>query len=326
MWRIRAGSPCLPLLCLWAWALLPANGAAPAVPIMAPANQRKSEGRLLEGLKNGAASGLAAACVKTVLQPFDSMKTMQQFSKEPMSLLGAGRALLARGGIPALYSGLGVTLAGSMPSVGIYFGIYQYCRSHLEAVPWIPHSAAIVASAGLGNFVASFFRVPYEVVKQQLQAGVYANSGTALRALWANGGPMGFFPTGALTTQWARDIPYAMVTLLCYESMHAVLAKRRNREKGVPASPVENMIIGAVAGGIGSFATNPMDVIKTRMMVSPNKYPTAWTAATIALTEEGPSVFMRGCTPRLLHKVPANGVFFLAYEMFRGLLGVGAST
>lgn len=34
----------------------------------------------IEGLKNGLASGLAAACVKTVLQPFDTMKTVQQFS------------------------------------------------------------------------------------------------------------------------------------------------------------------------------------------------------------------------------------------------------
>lgn len=34
----------------------------------------------VEGLKNGLASGLAAACVKTVLQPFDTMKTVQQAS------------------------------------------------------------------------------------------------------------------------------------------------------------------------------------------------------------------------------------------------------
>ncbi|CAN0539238.1 unnamed protein product, partial [Scytosiphon promiscuus] len=32
------------------------------------------------GVKNGLASGLAAACVKTVLQPFDTLKTVQQFS------------------------------------------------------------------------------------------------------------------------------------------------------------------------------------------------------------------------------------------------------
>lgn len=34
----------------------------------------------IEGLKNGLASGLAAACVKALLQPFDTMKTVQQFS------------------------------------------------------------------------------------------------------------------------------------------------------------------------------------------------------------------------------------------------------
>ena len=31
----------------------------------------------------------------------------------------------------------------------------------------------VAASAGIGNTVASVFRVPYEVVKQRLQAGVY---------------------------------------------------------------------------------------------------------------------------------------------------------
>lgn len=34
----------------------------------------------IDGLKNGIASGLAAAVVKTILQPFDTMKTVQQFS------------------------------------------------------------------------------------------------------------------------------------------------------------------------------------------------------------------------------------------------------
>lgn len=31
---------------------------------------------------------------------------------------------------------------------------------------------------------------------------------------------------------------------------------------------------------------------------------------------------MKGSTPRLLHKIPANGFFFVAYEFFRTVLGV----
>lgn len=31
---------------------------------------------------------------------------------------------------------------------------------------------------------------------------------------------------------------------------------------------------------------------------------------------------MKGATPRLLHKIPANAFFFVFYELFRGMLGV----
>ena len=40
------------------------------------------------------------------------------------------------------------------------------------------------------------------------------------------------------------------------------------------------------------------------------------------LRAEGPRAFFKGVTPRLLHKIPANGLFFLWYEVFRTLLGV----
>lgn len=45
----------------------------------------------VEGIKNGFASGLAAACVKTVLQPFDTMKTVQQFSTTRCVIFGLER-------------------------------------------------------------------------------------------------------------------------------------------------------------------------------------------------------------------------------------------
>jgi len=36
--------------------------------------------------------------------------------------------------------------------------------------------AGVAASAGIGNTVAAVFRVPHEVVKQRLQAGMYENT------------------------------------------------------------------------------------------------------------------------------------------------------
>ena len=53
---------------------------APETSPSSPPPQADRWKNAVEGLKNGLASGLAAACVKTVLQPFDTMKTVQQFS------------------------------------------------------------------------------------------------------------------------------------------------------------------------------------------------------------------------------------------------------
>lgn len=104
------------------------------------------------------------------------------------------------------------------------------------------------------------------------------------------GGLLGFFAKGGLKMQWARDIPYAMVTLLVYETLQKAAARRRGPDGAKKASPIENMIIGAVAGGMGSLVTNPMDMIKTRMMTSPELYAGPMDAAWIALRNEGPQV------------------------------------
>lgn len=59
------------------------RGAGTAASVVAPRhteNRGSSKSNAVDGLKNGLASGLAAAVVKTILQPFDTMKTVQQFS------------------------------------------------------------------------------------------------------------------------------------------------------------------------------------------------------------------------------------------------------
>lgn len=71
-----------------------------------------------------------------------------------MTLLQAGRNLLARGGVPELYRGLGVTLVGSMPSVGVYFGLYQFVKKQIDSRGNVSPYLSVTISAGVGNFVA----------------------------------------------------------------------------------------------------------------------------------------------------------------------------
>lgn len=177
----------------------------------------------------------------------------------------------------------------------------------------------MAASAAIGNTVASVFRVPYEVVKQRLQAGMYASTGQALRTMYQEGGVAAFFGRGGVASQILRDVPYAIVTLLTYESLRRARAELR---KGAPSSPFEDSMIGALAGGVGSLISNPMDVVKTRIMTQPQIYKTVGATVTKVWAEEGPAAFFKGTAPRLLHKIPANAIFFAAYEIFRTLLRV----
>jgi solute carrier family 25 S-adenosylmethionine transporter 26 len=278
----------------------------------------------VDGLKSALASALAAACVKTLLQPIDAVKTVQQYhqaggSKESLTILAACREIwqLGGGGLGKFYAGLGVTVFGAMPGVALYFGIYQYCKKKFSRTTWgVGHPRVAVAlSAAVGNSIASFSRVPYEVLKQKLQTGAYATTWEALRAAAASPSAM-LFPPGGVAIQMIRDVPYAVVTLLVYETLQGAFSTGS-------AAKERDFCLGGVAGGIGSWVTNPMDVVKTRLQTNSALY--GGSVAICAQTvwkEGGAAAFLRGSVPRLVHKVPANAFFFLFYEGFRRLFRV----
>jgi hypothetical protein len=287
-----------------------------------------------EGFKNAVASGLAAACCKIVLAPFDTLKTVQQQSREGTTLVKAFQTVLQRqGGVLNLYAGLDVAVIGSMPSVGLYFGVYSYCKRNLlpileknlgEERAGLAKSLAVATSAAVGNAIASASRVPYEVVKQKLQGGEYASTLEALRLMLKQPSPVrAFFPSNGIRSQMFRDIPYAVFTLLSYEYIQDVWSSTVTSQ-----NIWRDMVCGGVAGGIGSYLTNPMDVIKTRLQTNggtDRATNTIVQCATQIWNEEGAMAFWKGSIPRLLHKVPANAVFFVCYEFFRNILGVGSA-
>ena len=351
--RSRAGLPrrrLLPSLLLLL--LAPSRAlAAPriTIPSPPPPPRRAAPSAAAQGLKNSVASGLAAACSKALLAPFDTLKTVQQQTRSavPLTLRQTATDVLSRpGGALNLYAGLGVAVLGAMPSVGLYFGVYSYCKARLvpcwteafgsgrtgrdgtaSSSPLLGdgavRTAAIAASAAVGNTVASFTRVPFEVVKQELQVGTHPSTWAALSSMARAGGVRAFFPTGGISIQMVRDIPYAIFTLLAYESLRDHWVTRSAN----PTAPWRDMTAGALAGGWGSYLTNPMDVVKTRIQTDGELYRgSVVRCARMTFEEGGARAFLRGSVPRLMHKVPANGAFFICYEFFRRVLGADQGT
>jgi solute carrier family 25 S-adenosylmethionine transporter 26 len=302
-----------------------------------------------DGIKNAMASGLATAVVKTFLQPLDTIKTIQQAQKIKLGPIKAAMQIIEQRGIRGLWSGIGITVVGSTPSVAVYFGVYSTLKSRLTQIfPPELKLLAVALSAAVGNTFASVLRVPYEVLKQRIQTGRHQSAWEAVVFSWKNDGPLGLFDKGKLSSQIIRDIPYAIITLVSYEILQSVVSKavlrqqmkRKELEESnnsknkvdidspnfpsdtfFPSKKIRDALCGSVAGGLGSFLTTPMDVVKTRMMTG-TEFSSISEAFYRILKEEGVLTFFVGVGPRLTHKIPANGLFFLCYEAFRTFLQV----
>ncbi len=178
-----------------------------------------------DGLRNGLASGLASATCKTLLHPFDVIKTVEQASKSKIGMRSAIKKVADESGRMALFTrGLDVTLIGSVPSIAVYFGAYQFFKKTLSGAmgPEWRHTA-VALSAALANSIAAFFRVPAEIVKQRVQAGLHQNAVAAVYDIYREGGLRAFLELRSVVAQMMRDIPFAVVMLVVYEGLKAAV-------------------------------------------------------------------------------------------------------
>jgi hypothetical protein len=333
-------------------------------------------------LKNGLASGLAAILVKIILQPFDTIKTVQHVQTgTKLSAVQAARAIIARNGFSGLWSGISITVIGSSPSVALYFAVYGRLKKLFTSPQQATYERllSISASAAIANTIASAARVPYEVLKHRIQIGQHAGIWEALTYSVQQEGIFGLFTGGKYFSQVCRDVPYAVVCILSYEIAQSQL-KKLAESSSLPQEPTvsghtlpktpagvlqsvlstnfNNMLCGAIAGGCGAIITNPMDVIMTRTMtarkepflakLNPDLYGTGAKAATSSqlptitsvpvvktsqaglytlwhvangiVRNEGWNAFTTGVAANVMHKVPANALFFLWYENIRSIL------
>jgi solute carrier family 25 S-adenosylmethionine transporter 26 len=89
---------------------------------------------------------------------------------------------------------VGGSLAGQIPYGVATFGSYEIYKEYLEAnYPamqlWLRSFLAAVA----GDMTGSMLLCPSEVVKQQVQGGIFADMSSAVKGILATDGPFGFY-------------------------------------------------------------------------------------------------------------------------------------
>ena len=285
------------------------------------------------------AGGIAGTTVDMSLFPLDTLKTRLQ-SRE---------GFFASGGFRGIYRGIGSALVGSAPGAAFFFCTYETTKSALAArrahpaLPGLDPSATAAAGAGgaqyvdhmlaasLGEVAACAVRVPTEVIKQRAQAGRHGGSSlSALLAILHQRSAIGV--TGVwreLYRGWGitvfREVPFTIIQFPLWEALKAWGRQRRettgrglfgdlppSRRGGrgpAEVSAAESGFYGSLSGAIAAGITTPLDVLKTRVMLSAQREGVVTIVQSI-LKEHGVRPFFAGIGPRVMW-ISAGGAIFL---------------
>eukprot|EP00871_Galdieria_phlegrea_P000465 jgi/Galph1/1419/GphlegSOOS_G128.1 len=170
--------------------------------------------------ENFVSSALATLITKAMLQPVDTCKTRAQSARKLGFRVHFFPILfdaLKKEGVKSLFRGLPAAWLGSIPAQSMYISTYESCKYFLlEKTHFLPRNVGIALAASVGDMIAGFVRVPPEMVKQRLQAGIEGSTFSAVRNIFQSQGIKGFYR--GYFAQVSRDVPYAILLFLTYEN------------------------------------------------------------------------------------------------------------
>ncbi|GFP82636.1 probable S-adenosylmethionine carrier 2 chloroplastic [Phtheirospermum japonicum] len=250
-------------------------------------------------LKSALIGGLSCALSTALLHPVDTVKTRVQASTLTFPEI---LSKLPQLGVRGFYRGSIPAILGQFSSHGLRTGVFEASKLVLiNVAPTLPELQVQSVASFCSTFLGTAVRIPCEVLKQRLQAGLFDNVGEAIVGTWQQDGLRGFFRgTGATL---CREVPFYVAGMGLYAESK---------------KPWETIAVGALSGGLAAVLTTPFDVIKTRMMTAPQgRQVTLSMVAFSILRHEGPIGLFKGAVPRFFWIAPLGAMNFAGYELAR---------
>lgn len=245
--------------------------------------------------KHMVAGAVAGTTEHTAMFPLDTIKTRMQTVVTPrgggggasggssarVGLMEAAsasttrtfRQILGKEGVGGLYRGVAAVGVGAGPAHAVYFATYEYMKIVFggnEKGQYAPlaHAAAGSCATVLGDGI----QVPVDTIKQrmQMQNSPYIGTIDCIKGTVRHQGFWALYRS--YPTTLAMNVPFTAMHFTVYESAKIGL----QRWGGPFTSKDENGLVdeetfftqftaGGLAGGLAAAATNPLDVVKTRM-------------------------------------------------------------
>lgn len=193
----------------------------------------------------------------------------------------------------SLYAGLIPSLLAVVPTAVVYMPTYEMASSALTGSV---ASQFVAPLAGLATGIAcATVRVPASVLKSRVQLGLAPSAMIALRRAIKSGGVLDLY--AGFTATLALDVCTAVVQFTALD-----IGRR------TPLLASSNAALGFVASALATTFTEPLDVVRTRIMArmygktSRFNYTSVVDGLTTAARTEGFAALYRGLLPRLLLK------------------------
>ncbi|XP_050250214.1 uncharacterized protein LOC126697315 [Quercus robur] len=260
-------------------------------------------------LRSALAGGLSCALSCSLMHPVDTIKTRVQASTLTFPEI---ISKLPQIGIRGLYRGSIPAILGQFSSHGLRTGIFEASKLVLiNVAPTLPEIQVQSLSSFCSTVLGTAVRIPCEVLKQRLQAGLFDNVGEAIVGTWQQDGLKGFFRgTGATL---CREVPFYVAGMGLYAESKKVAQQLLGRD----LEPWETIAVGALSGGLAAVTTTPFDVMKTRMMTAQGRSVSMSIVFLSILRHEGPLGLFKGAVPRFFWIAPLGAMNFAGYELAR---------
>ncbi|XP_014103938.1 PREDICTED: solute carrier family 25 member 38 isoform X4 [Pseudopodoces humilis] len=256
-------------------------------------------------LKAFVCGSISGTCSTLLFQPLDLLKTRLQTLQPAVN--GSGRAgmvtLLFRvvrtESILGLWKGVSPSFARCIPGVGIYFSTLYVMKQKF----FVDRSPTALESVFLGataRAVSGICMLPVTVVKTRYESGRFGYGSVygALKSIYQTEGFRGMF--SGLTATLLRDAPFSGIYLMFYTQTKNLTPQ----------------------GILASLATQPADVIKTHMQLSPQKYHRTSQAIAFIYKDFGLVGFFRGGVPRVLRRTLMSAMAWTVYEQMMEKMGL----
>ncbi|ESQ54866.1 hypothetical protein EUTSA_v10027021mg [Eutrema salsugineum] len=246
----------------------------------------------------------------------------------PISL---GINIVKAEGAAALFSGVSATLLRQSLYSTTRMGLYEVLKNKwTDPVSGKLNLTRKIAAGLIAGGIGAAVGNPADVAMVRMQADGrlpvsqrrnYAGVGDAIRRMAKQEGVVSLWRGSALTINRAMIVSAAQ--LASYDQFKEGIVERGVMKDGLGTHVVASFAAGLVA----AVASNPVDVIKTRVMnmkveapgaVAP--YNGAWDCAVKTVRAEGPMALYKGFVPTVCRQGPFTVVLFVTLEQVKKLL------